>query len=86
MDVNYNVYFQLKIVLHYNVHLMDRFINQYMITNLTLLHKPIPIGLGWLDDAMQLKGPTEENSHFIEDTGSTPQDMQDHVNAYRHNM
>jgi hypothetical protein len=36
-----------------------------MISNQTLLHKhpqtgePQPIGLGWLDDAMTITGPTE---------------------------
>jgi hypothetical protein len=36
-----------------------------MISNRTLLHKhpqtgePQPIGLGWLDDAMTITGPTE---------------------------
>eukprot|EP01046_Picozoa_sp_COSAG06_P082016 COSAG06_NODE_29098_length_562_cov_1.954644_1_plen_86_part_00 len=26
------------------------------------------IGLGWLDDSMQLTGPTEEDKHYIADT------------------
>ena len=71
---------------HRNETFQDWFINEYMITNETLEHKPIPIGLGWLDDSMQLKGPTEENPFFIEDTGSTAEDMQNHVTAYRANM
>lgn len=31
---------------------------------------------------MKITGPTEEDKHFIEDTGSTPQYMQDMVTAY----
>merc|ERR1719223_1299037 len=57
-----------------------------MISNETLQHKPSPIGLGWLDDSMKINGPTEENKFFVSDTGSTLQDMQDHVAAYRTNM
>ena len=44
-------------------------INEYMISNETLFHKnphtgePQMIGLGWLDDRMQLNGPTEEDGH-----------------------
>jgi hypothetical protein len=43
-----------------------RFVNEYMVTNETLLHKnpttgkPQVIGLGWLDDSMTPHGPTEE--------------------------
>ena len=47
----------------------DWWINEYMISNETLFHKnpqtgePQMIGLGWLDDSMQLKGPTEEDKN-----------------------
>ena len=43
--------------------------SRYMISNETLFHKnpqtgePQMIGLGWLDDSMQLKGPTEEDKN-----------------------
>lgn len=64
----------------------DWFINSYMLSSETLGHKPQPISLGWLDDSMSVRGPSEENPNFIADTGSTPQDMQDHVAAYTANM
>ena len=32
---------------------------RYMISNETLYHKPLQIGLGWLDDSMTLQGMTE---------------------------
>ncbi len=50
-------------------HFLCRWVNEYMISNETLLHKdpttgaPQVIGLGWLDDSMQLSGPTEEDKH-----------------------
>ena len=53
-----------------------------MITNETILHDP-PIGLGYMDDSMQMTGPTEEDTHFINDTGSSEQDMKDMVDAYQ---
>ena len=62
----------------------DWFIDEYMITEETLLHKDPktgarqPIGLGWLDDSMQLTGPTEEGGHYV-DTGATDEDMQSQV-------
>jgi len=70
----------------------DWFVNEYMISNETLLHvnpntgEPQPLGLGWLDDSMTLNGPTEEDKNYIADTGASPQDMQDQVNAYRESM
>ena len=59
-----------------------------MISNETLLHKPLQIGLGWLDDSMTLQGMTEGAPYptWVEDTGSSAQDMQDHVNAYHANI
>lgn len=59
-----------------------------MISKETLLHEPVQIGLGWLDDSMTLQGMTEGAPYptWVEDTGSSPQDMQDHVDAYRTNI
>ena len=57
-----------------------------MISNETLRHKPYALSLGYLDDSMRLTGPTEEDSHFIADTGSTLADMEAHVAAYNANM
>jgi len=60
-----------------------------MISNETLFHtnpitgEPQMISLGWMDDSMQMSGPTEEDSNYIADTGATTQDMQDQVLAYR---
>ena len=45
-----------------------------MISNQTLLHRNPktgdhqPIGLGWLDDAMTLNGPTESDTNYVVDT------------------
>lgn len=70
----------------------DWFVNEYMISNETLLHKnpetgePQPIGLGWLDDSMRMTGPTEEDSHYIADTGANTSDMQSQVDAYQASM
>ena len=57
-----------------------------MISNETLLHQPIQIGLGWLDDSMRMNGPTEEDTHFVEDTGNTITTMAEHVAAYTTSM
>ena len=68
------------------------FISEYMITNETLLHRnpgtgrPQPIGLGWLDDEMDMRGPSEEDSHYIEDTGASSESMKSQVAAYRQSM
>eukprot|EP00656_Telonema_subtile_P001746 TRINITY_DN10758_c0_g2_i2.p1 TRINITY_DN10758_c0_g2~~TRINITY_DN10758_c0_g2_i2.p1 ORF type:complete len:445 (-),score=93.61 TRINITY_DN10758_c0_g2_i2:229-1563(-) len=70
----------------------DWFIHEYMVTNETLLHKnpstgePQPIGLGWLDDSMTLTGPTEEDSHYVADTGASDTEMQAQVSAYQASM
>ena len=71
---------------HRNTSFAKWFINEYMISAETLLHKPLPISLGWLDDSMQLQGPTEEDTNFVADTNSSASEMQDHVMAYRRNM
>eukprot|EP01045_Picozoa_sp_COSAG04_P024850 COSAG04_NODE_3167_length_3098_cov_1.404468_3_plen_336_part_00 len=57
-----------------------------MISDETLHHKPRAISLGYLDDRMSLGGPSEEDSHFIADTGSTPEEMREHTAAYQANM
>jgi len=68
------------------------FINEYMISNETLLHKnpdtgkPQQIGLGWLDDSMTINGPTEEDRNYIADTGASHEDMQAQVDAYQETM
>jgi hypothetical protein len=70
----------------------DWFTDQYMISNETLLHKhphtglPQPIGLGWLDDAMTIHGPTEEDKFYQVDTGATSDEMAAQVAAYRESM
>eukprot|EP00035_Acanthoeca_spectabilis_P024842 m.455618 g.455618 ORF g.455618 m.455618 type:complete len:638 (+) comp20907_c0_seq1:3-1916(+) len=70
----------------------DWFINEYMISNETLLHKdpltgePQPIGLGWLDDSMQPGGPTEEDRNYIADTGASPAEMEEQVQAYQESI
>jgi hypothetical protein len=52
----------------------DWWLNEYMISNQTLLHTnpktgdPQPIGLGWLDDAMTPTGPTESDTNYVDDT------------------
>jgi hypothetical protein len=68
------------------------FINEYMITNETLFHKdpktgaPQPIGLGWLDDRMDLGGPSEESPYYISDTGASGADMAEQVAAYQESI
>ena len=73
----------------------DWWINEYMVTNETLYHKDPRtgesqvIGLGWLDDSMQMIGPTEEDRNYIADTcgSNTSQacidDMKSQVDAYQ---
>lgn len=36
-----------------------------MISNETLLRRPLAIGLGWMDDSMTLSGPTEMDKNFV---------------------
>lgn len=62
---------------HRNTSFADWFVNEYMISAETILHKPIGIGLGYLDDSMTLQGMTEGAPYptWVEDTGSSPQDM-----------
>ena len=72
---------------HRNESFSEWFINGYMINNQTLLHKPA-INLGWLDDEISLQGVSEGAPYptWVADTGSTPKDMQDHVDAFRRNI
>jgi hypothetical protein len=70
---------------HRNASFSDWFVNEWMISKETLKHAPA-ISLGYLDDYMKLSGPSETEGHFIEDTGSTAQEMRDHVAAYLANM
>jgi hypothetical protein len=68
------------------------FINEYMVTNETLLHKnpttgkPQVIGLGWLDDSMTPHGPTEEDRNYMADCGYTAADMAKQVASYKTSM
>lgn len=70
----------------------DWYISEYMITSETLLHKnpqtgePQPIGLGWLDDIMGIDGPSEEDKHYVADTGASPEEMKAQVDAYQESM
>lgn len=70
----------------------DWFINEYMVTDETLFHKdpvtgkPQPIGLGWLDDSMTLRGPTEEDKNYIADTGASNEEIEAQVAAYEESM
>lgn len=73
---------------HRNASFAEWWINEYMISESTLLHKPQAINLGWLDDGMTVNGMTEGAPYptFVEDTGSSPQDMQDHVDHFQTNV
>jgi hypothetical protein len=63
-----------------------------MISNETLLHtdpltgKPQAIGLGWLDDSMTSRGPSEEDHNYIVDTGAKPSEIAAQVGAYQASM
>ena len=70
---------------HRNASFSDWWINEYMISNHTLLHKPM-INLGWLDDGIGLNGMSEASPGWVADTGSTPEQMQDHVDAFSANI
>ena len=70
---------------HRNTSFADWFVNEWMISTETLEHAP-QISLGYLDDLMSLRGPSETEGHFIDDTGSTAQEIQVHVAAYLANM
>jgi hypothetical protein len=67
-------------------------IDDYMVSNQTLLHRDPQtggkqvIGLGWLDDAMSVHGPTEEDVNYVTDTGASKDDMAAQVSAYQESM
>ena len=68
------------------------FVNEYMISNETLQHRdpntgrPQIINLGWLDDKMGMGGPSEEDHHFVADTGLSHEEMASLVAAYKASM
>ena len=72
---------------HRNASFADWWVNEYMISEQTLKHRPL-INLGWLDDSISLNGMSEGAplGTWVMDTGSSPQDMQDHTDAFRHNI
>lgn len=39
-----------------NTSFQEWFVGHYIINDATILHKPIPIGVGWLDDLMTING------------------------------
>lgn len=73
---------------HRNASFAEWWINEYMISESTLLHKPHAINIGFLDDGMTVRGMTEGAPFptWVEDTGSSPQDMQDHVDHFHANI
>ena len=60
--------------------------DHYIISDATILHRPFPIGVGWLDDMMTLAGPTELDPYFLIDTGLTPADAAASVAAFNTTM
>lgn len=69
---------------HRNASFSNWFLNEWMISNETLLHDGID-GL-LLDDHMFKTGPTETHGHFLADTGLSTAAMADSVAAYNANM
>ena len=39
-----------------NASFQDWFVDHYIINDATILHAPLPIGVGWLDDQMTMDG------------------------------
>ncbi len=73
---------------HRNASFSKWWVDGWMISNETLLHDP-PIGLGWLDDGIGLTGVSELSAppgSWVLDTGSSPADMQAHVDAFHANI
>jgi hypothetical protein len=54
-----------------NKSFQDWFVDHYIINTATILHQPVAIGVGWLDDLMTMDGPSELDPNFLEDTGLT---------------
>jgi hypothetical protein len=69
---------------HRNASFSKWFLDEWMISNETLLHEGIN-GL-LLDDHMLKTGPTETHGHFLADTGLSIAEMADSVQAYNTNM
>ena len=69
---------------HRNASFSEWFLNEWMISNETLLHPGIS-GL-LLDDHMLNGGPSETHGHFTADTGLSTQEMAESVKAYNGNM
>lgn len=73
-----------------NESMQEWFINGYMISDMTLTHKPHPIGLGWMDDHITMKGMTEQGPkgryNFLRDTGLSSVEMTKLVNGYKSTM
>ena len=69
---------------HRNKSFADWFLNEWMISNETLLHPGISGFL--LDDHTLHGGPTETHGNFIADTGMSEADMAESVQAYNLNM
>eukprot|EP00911_Craspedida_sp_UC1_P002171 UC1_evm2s1666 len=73
---------------HRNASFAKWWVDGWMISKETLLHDP-PIGLGWLDDGIGLTGVSELSAppgSWVLDTGSSPSDMQAHVDAFHTNI
>lgn len=73
---------------HRNASFAEWWVNEWMISNQTLLHDP-PIGLGWLDDGIGFNGVSElavPPGSWVNDTGSSLSDMQAHVDAFLANI
>lgn len=73
---------------HRNKSFSNWFVNEFIVSRDTLLHKPNPINVGWVDDEITLQGMSEGAPYpsWAEDTGSSALEMQDHVDAFRHNV
>ena len=46
-------------------------------------HRRFVTGLGWLDDRMGMGGPSEEDHHYVADTGATPAESREVVEALK---
>jgi hypothetical protein len=73
---------------HRNASFAKWYVDEWMISNQTLLHNP-PISLGWLDDSIGFNGVSElmtPHGSWVLDTGSSPADMLAHVTAFHANI
>jgi len=69
-----------------NASFQDWFVDHYIINSATILHQPVAIGVGWLDDDMTMAGPTELDPNFLVDTGLTEAETEDSVVAFNKTM